>query len=108
MGEEVVELDSKEFKVPIRRDRGRNEWIEIGTKLGPRPRARLRSYLLARLIAYHEGSEPNTECDLEAEACWLMNHEEKVLDSSLINAEDMRLWNADAARAQFGQKPRRK
>jgi hypothetical protein len=47
-------------------------------------------------------------CDLEAEARWLVDHEEVILDSAVINSEELRLWNADAARVMFGQKPRRR
>jgi hypothetical protein len=108
MGEEAVELHSDEFIVLIHRDRGRNEWVEVGTKVRPRPRAPLRSYLLSRLIDYRDGSEPNQKSRLEAEARWLDEHEEEILDSSLINSEQLRLWDIDATRVQFGQKPRGK
>jgi hypothetical protein len=108
MGEEAVRLDSDEFTVTISRDRGGGEWITVGSKVRPKARAPLRSYLLCRLIAFRNGSEPNPLCDLEAEARWLVDHEEVILDSALINSEELRLWNADAARVMFGQKPRRR
>jgi hypothetical protein len=79
MGEEFVELDSDEFRVQISRDRGENEWIEIGSKIRPKPRAPLCSYLLCRLIAFCHGSDPMNRCDLEAEARWLIDCEEELL-----------------------------
>lgn len=110
MGEEVVQLDCHEFEVLIRRDRWTNpiEWIEVGSKIRPRPHAPLRRYLLCRVIAYRYGSDPDHAGDLEAEARWLIDHEEEILDSALLNAEELRLWNVDAARVMLGQKPRGK
>ena len=105
MGEEVVQLDSDEFKILVNRDRGGNEWIEVGSKIRPKPRAPLRSYLLCRLIAFLYGSAPKDRCDLEAEARLLVEREKELLNSVLINSEELRLWNTDAARVMFGQKP---
>src|SRR5579871_3254006 len=104
MGEEAVRLDSDEFSVLVMRDRGGNEWIEVGSKIRPKPRAPLRRYLLCRLTGYLFGADPQAPCDLEAESRWLVDHEEEILDSALINSEGLRLWNVDAARVQFGGK----
>ena len=108
MGEEAVQFDSEEFRVTISRDRGGNEWIAVGSKVRPRARAPLRSYLLCRFIAFRNGSDPNPRCDLESEARWLVDHEEVILDSAMINSEELRLWNADGARIMFGARPRKK
>ena len=108
MGDEEVQLDSEEFTVTINRDRGGSEWIVVGSKVRPKARAPLRSYLLCRLIAFRNGSEPHPvrHRGLKAEARWLVDHADLILDSALINSEELRLWNADAARVMFGQKPR--
>jgi hypothetical protein len=106
MGEEAVRLDSEEFTVKIYRDRGGSEWITVGSKVRPKARAPLRNYLLCRLIAFRDGSEPNPACDLKAEAKWLADHADVVLDSALINSEELRSWNVDAARVMLGEKPR--
>ena len=109
MGEAWVRLQSEEFFVEVYRDRGGREWITIGSKVRPKPRAHLRNFLLSRSSSYLDGKlDPNPKIDLEAEAGWLLANQDVILDSSFINSEDLRLWNVDAARVLFGQKPRRR
>jgi hypothetical protein len=107
MGEQAVLLESEDFRVVVMRDRGGSEWITLGTKVRARPRAPLRDYLVSRLIAYHEqANDPNPRPDLETEAKWLIEHEELAFNPAWLNSEELRVWNANASRLLFGQKPR--
>jgi hypothetical protein len=61
------------------------------------------------LISYLDGRlDPNPRIEFEAEAEWLLAHQELILDSAFINSEDLKNWNVDAARMLFGQKPRKR
>jgi hypothetical protein len=108
MGEAWVRLQSEEFVVDVCRDRGGSEWITVGSKVRPRPRAHLRTFLLSRLISYLDGKlDPNHTIEFEAAAEWLLVHQDLIFNSAFINAEDLRDWDVDAARVLFGQKPRK-
>jgi hypothetical protein len=108
MGEARVRLHSEEFVVDVYRDRGGWEWITVGSKIRPRPRAHLRTFLLCRLIAYLDRRlDPNPRIEFEAEAEWLTVHQDIIFNSAFINEEDLRDWDVDAARVLFGQKPRK-
>jgi hypothetical protein len=108
MGDAWVRLQSEEFVVDVCRDRGGLEWITVGSKVRPRPRAHLRSFLLCRLISYLDRKfDPNHRIEFEAAAEWLLVHQDLILNSAFINAEDLRAWDVDAARLLFCQKPRR-
>jgi hypothetical protein len=110
MGEAWVRLQSVEFVVTVFRDRGASEWITVGTKARPRPRAHLRSYLLRRLVSYLDGGlDPNPEgSDLETEAKWLTGRQDQIFNSAFINSEHLRFWNLNASRMQFGLEPRKR
>jgi hypothetical protein len=106
MGEAWVRLQDDEFVVTAFRDRGGFEWFTVGTKVRPRPRAHLRSFLLERLVSYLDGGQdPNPTADLETQARWLVERQGRILDSAFLNSEDLNFWNLNAARLLFGQKP---
>src|SRR6185437_1799398 len=87
-----VRLESEEFAVKIIRDRGQ-EWINVGTKVRPKPRAPLRCPPLGHLLAYLDGDDdPCSISTLEAEAEVLTRRADEVFDSTLINSEDYRRW----------------
>lgn len=99
----VVRLESDEFVVDIVRDRGQ-EWIVVGTKVRREPHAHLQSWPLGHIVAYLDGAaDPYGVCDLEREANWLADREEDILDSALINSEELNHWAVQASRRLFGQ-----
>jgi hypothetical protein len=102
-----VRLVSDEFLVDILLDRG-EEWIEVGTKIRPGPRKPLRRWPLGHVVAYLDGAaDPYPISDLENETGWLARRADEILDSKLINSEELRRWAVRASRRSFGQKPRR-
>jgi hypothetical protein len=102
-----VRLASDEFVACVIRDRGQ-EWITVGTKVRPKPRAPLRWWPLGHLVAYLDGAvDPYPLSSLEIEAEWLTRRSGEILDSTLINSEELNQWAAKASRRHFGQTPRK-
>jgi hypothetical protein len=101
-----VRLESEEFVVGVVRDRGQ-EWITVGTKVRPKPRAPLRSWPLAHVVAYLDGAaNPYPISDLETEANWLTRRAGETLDTTLINSEGLNRWAVRASRRLFGPQRR--
>jgi hypothetical protein len=99
-----VQLSSSEFVVHVIRDRGQ-EWITVGSKIRPKPRAPLRSWPLGSVVAFLDGrSDPYPVLDLATEARWLKQRASEILDSSVINSEELRTWAVRASRRMFGQR----
>ena len=99
-----VHLRTSEFLVDVVRDRGQ-ESITVGTTVRPKPRAPLRSSTLAHLVAFLDGqTDPYPVSDLETEARWLTERADQILDSSVINSEELRKWKVRASRRQWGQR----
>jgi hypothetical protein len=107
--DQAVLLESGEFTVHVLRERGEKAWILVGSTVRPRKRAHLRSYLLSRLVAYLGMVEdPNREVNFADEVKWLHDYEDQVFDTALLNSEDLRIWNVNAARRMFGHQPRKR
>ena len=82
-----MRLESDGFVIGVIRDRGQ-EWITVMAKARPRPRAPLRCWPLAHVVAYLDGrAEPHPIGDLEAEAGLLTRRAGEVLDATLLNSD---------------------
>lgn len=99
-------LQNQEVQIFVANDRG-DESVEVNCLVRAKPHAPLRGYSVKRLRAYIDkkaSEDPTTS--LEEDLRTLMAHQEEFLDPRFLNSEDLRLWNADAARIMFGEKPR--
>ena len=93
---------SEEFVLEVIRDRSQ-EWIQVGTKVRPKPRAPLRSWSMGHLVAFlDKQSDPYPISDLKTEAHWLKERGDEILDSSLINSDELRKWAVLASHRLFG------
>jgi hypothetical protein len=55
-------------------------------------------------VAYLDGAVvPHPLCGLEIQAVWLIRRPVEILDTTLINSEELNRWAARASRRLFGQ-----
>ena len=84
-----------------------SEWVEVHSLIRPRPRAHLRSYSVSRLDGYISGKASDAKLTtLDEQIDTLLRHKKEFLSTEFLNSEELRLWNADAARIMFGEEPR--
>jgi hypothetical protein len=101
-----ITLQNQDIQIFVSRDHG-HEHVEVNCLTRPRPRAHLRGYSVKRLKAYLDGKmSADASTSLREDLDTLLKHYDKFLDPAFLNSEDLRLWNVDAARIMFGEKPR--
>lgn len=102
MGEWYVVLENDQFTILVTRDRGNHESIEIGSKVRPRPRAHKRQWSLSHLRGFLEGGKDHYSFkNLADQVAWLGENEEKLLDVSLLNSDEMNKWAVKASQRLF-------
>lgn len=102
MGEWYVVLENDQFTILVSRDRGGHESIEIGAKERPRPRAHKRQWSLSHLRGFLEGGKDHYPFkNLADQVAWLEENEEKLLDVSLLNSDEMNKWAVKASQRLF-------
>lgn len=105
MGEWFVTLENNEFTIVVSRDRGGYEAIEIGAKERPRPRSQKRQWSLSHLKGFLEKRTNHYPFkNLEDQIAWLEENEEKLLDATLLNSDELNEWAVKASQRLFRQR----
>jgi hypothetical protein len=103
MGEWYVLLDSSELQIVVSHDRNEFTYLEIGSKVRPRPGAHLRSWSLGHIRGFLDGEDVHYQFhNLNEQIEWLKDHEDIVMKSSFINSDELNQWAVKAARIMFG------
>lgn len=110
MGGWYVRLENAEFIVEILQDRaGEATSLAIGSRLRPKPRARVRGpWSLCHLRGFLDGQPDHFRFKtLSEESRWLHENETRLFDSGFLNSEALRVWAVRASRRMFGQHARK-
>lgn len=109
MGGWCVEWENTEFIVQAAQDRaGDAVGICVGSKLRRRPRAHMRGpWSLGHLRGYLDGTTNHFAFKLvDDQLVWFEQNIDRLLDSSLLNSDELNTWAVNASRRMFEQKPR--
>ena len=82
--------------------------ICVGSKIRRKPRAHMRGpWSLHHLRGYLDGASDHYRFDTPREQLdWLQANIKGLLDTSLLNSDDLNKWAVKASRRMFGQDPK--
>lgn len=102
----TIDLENDQLIISVNRERD-EESILIHCKVRPRPRAHRRTYSIGALSAFVQGrSEPFPLRSFSDDAKDRIHYENEFLNVELLNSEKLRLWELNASRRRWGQKPK--
>lgn len=107
MGAWSVRWESVEFVVDLSRDRiGEMGWISIGSMLRRKPRSHRRGpWSLSHLRGYLD-QQPDHYLftGLREQLDWYRENEHRLLNSSLLNSDELNAWAIQASRRMFSER----
>lgn len=97
--------ETDEYKLEIERDRGGRIGIHVGSKVRRKPRAHMRGpWSLSHLRGYLDGSVDHfIFADVDDQIRWLQDNIESILDTTVLNSDELNKWAVTASRRMFGQ-----
>jgi len=109
MGGWCSQWENAEFIVQVSQDRsGDVVSICLGSKLRRRPRAHLRGpWSLGHLRGYLDEMANHFIFDqVNDQLVWFEQNVDRLLDSTMLNSDELNKWAVNASRQMFGQKTR--
>lgn len=107
MGAWLVDYQSDEFIVSAGQERsGEVPDVSVGSRFRRKPRAHMRGpWSLGHLRGFFEGRPDHyLFCSAEEQLDWLEKHLDVLLDSTLLNSDDLNAWAVEASR-RLGSHP---
>ncbi len=106
MGAWSVRFETVEFVVSASQDRSDDVLgICIGSRIRSKPRAHLRGpWPLSHLRGFLDGILEHFRFkDSDEQLAWLAENVDRLLNSEVLNSDELNLWAARASRRMFGQ-----